>query len=297
MLSHWFCLGRLANRSARRLATARLRLKLRRATFARCASEGWRPRPELNRGTRFCRPLRNHSATWPLTGAGVVATGRRNNAPLYRGMPLWRQRYRRKSRLSLNAAAPQLSHRKLAFCRSLRFAGPLPHNARGGSRERKIMFDTATARRMMVDGQVRTADVTNLDLIAAMLAVPRERFVPPALAEQAYRRRRYCDRRRPRAAQADGAGQAHSGGAGARRRSCARCRLRHRLFVGGAGAARRLGGGAGKDEALGAAGESRRSLRPMVVSVTVVSGAVDRRLAGSRALRCHLHQWRDRDRA
>lgn len=48
------------------------------------------------------------------------------------------------------------------------------------------MFDTATARRMMVDGQVRTADVTNLDLIAAMLAVPRELFVPPALAAQAY---------------------------------------------------------------------------------------------------------------
>jgi len=48
------------------------------------------------------------------------------------------------------------------------------------------MFDTDTARRMMVDGQIRTADVTNLDLIAAMLAVPRERFMPPALAEQAY---------------------------------------------------------------------------------------------------------------
>lgn len=48
------------------------------------------------------------------------------------------------------------------------------------------MFDSAAARRMMVDGQVRTADVTNLDLIAAMLAVPRERFVPPSLAEQAY---------------------------------------------------------------------------------------------------------------
>jgi len=48
------------------------------------------------------------------------------------------------------------------------------------------MFDTATARRMMVDRQVRTADVTNLDLIAAMLAVPRELFVPPALASQAY---------------------------------------------------------------------------------------------------------------
>jgi protein-L-isoaspartate(D-aspartate) O-methyltransferase len=48
------------------------------------------------------------------------------------------------------------------------------------------MFDTSAARRMMVNGQVRTADVTNLDLIAAMLAVPRELFVPPALAGQAY---------------------------------------------------------------------------------------------------------------
>jgi protein-L-isoaspartate(D-aspartate) O-methyltransferase len=48
------------------------------------------------------------------------------------------------------------------------------------------MFDTVTARRNMVDGQVRTADVTNLELIAAMLAVPRERFVPPSLSEQAY---------------------------------------------------------------------------------------------------------------
>ena len=49
------------------------------------------------------------------------------------------------------------------------------------------MFDTATARRMMVDCQVRTADVTDLELIAAMAALPRERFVPAALAEQAYR--------------------------------------------------------------------------------------------------------------
>jgi len=48
------------------------------------------------------------------------------------------------------------------------------------------MFDSATARRMMVDGQVRTADVHNSDLIDAMLALPRERFVPPAMAEQAY---------------------------------------------------------------------------------------------------------------
>lgn len=48
------------------------------------------------------------------------------------------------------------------------------------------MFDAAMARRMMVDGQVRTADVTNLDLIAAMLAVPRELFVPRGLTDQAY---------------------------------------------------------------------------------------------------------------
>jgi protein-L-isoaspartate(D-aspartate) O-methyltransferase len=48
------------------------------------------------------------------------------------------------------------------------------------------MFDSAAVRRMMVDGQVRTADVRNPELIAAMLALPRERFVPPALAEQAY---------------------------------------------------------------------------------------------------------------
>ena len=25
----------------------------------------WRPRPELNRGSRICSPLRHHSATWP----------------------------------------------------------------------------------------------------------------------------------------------------------------------------------------------------------------------------------------
>ena len=48
------------------------------------------------------------------------------------------------------------------------------------------MFDAATARRMMVDGQIRTADVTNPGLIAAMLTVPRERFVPPQFVDRAY---------------------------------------------------------------------------------------------------------------
>jgi protein-L-isoaspartate(D-aspartate) O-methyltransferase len=48
------------------------------------------------------------------------------------------------------------------------------------------MLDFAAARRMMVDSQVRTSDVTDLRLIAAMLSVPRERFVPKAAAELAY---------------------------------------------------------------------------------------------------------------
>ena len=48
------------------------------------------------------------------------------------------------------------------------------------------MTDFAAARRHMVDGQVRTADVTDLRLISAMLEVPRERFMPPAAAALAY---------------------------------------------------------------------------------------------------------------
>ena len=48
------------------------------------------------------------------------------------------------------------------------------------------MFDFAAARRMMVDGQVRTADVTDLRLIAAMGELPRERFVPGSKAALAY---------------------------------------------------------------------------------------------------------------
>jgi len=49
------------------------------------------------------------------------------------------------------------------------------------------MFDAAAARRLMVDGQIRTADVTNPSLIEAMQEVPRELFVPPAMVAQAYR--------------------------------------------------------------------------------------------------------------
>jgi protein-L-isoaspartate(D-aspartate) O-methyltransferase len=48
------------------------------------------------------------------------------------------------------------------------------------------MTDFAAARRMMVDGQVRTADVTDRRLLAAFLEVPRERFVPADEAALAY---------------------------------------------------------------------------------------------------------------
>jgi protein-L-isoaspartate(D-aspartate) O-methyltransferase len=48
------------------------------------------------------------------------------------------------------------------------------------------MVDFRAARRAMVDGQVRTADVTHLGILAAMLDIPREAFVPAARAALAY---------------------------------------------------------------------------------------------------------------
>jgi protein-L-isoaspartate(D-aspartate) O-methyltransferase len=48
------------------------------------------------------------------------------------------------------------------------------------------MTDFRAARRAMVDGQVRTNDVTHLGIIAAMLDIPREAFVPERQAPFAY---------------------------------------------------------------------------------------------------------------
>jgi protein-L-isoaspartate(D-aspartate) O-methyltransferase len=48
------------------------------------------------------------------------------------------------------------------------------------------MIDFAAARRLMVDGQVRTADVTDARLLSAMLELPRERFLPEDKASLAY---------------------------------------------------------------------------------------------------------------
>lgn len=48
------------------------------------------------------------------------------------------------------------------------------------------MSDYSARRIMMVDTQVRPSDVTKYPIIEAMLAVPREKFVPADLAEAAY---------------------------------------------------------------------------------------------------------------
>jgi protein-L-isoaspartate(D-aspartate) O-methyltransferase len=48
------------------------------------------------------------------------------------------------------------------------------------------MTDFAAARQFMVEGQVRTVDVTDRRITGAMLELQRERFVPPASAGLAY---------------------------------------------------------------------------------------------------------------
>lgn len=48
------------------------------------------------------------------------------------------------------------------------------------------MSDFAARRTMMVDTQVRPSDVTKFPVIEAMLAIPRERFVPDSQKEAAY---------------------------------------------------------------------------------------------------------------
>lgn len=48
------------------------------------------------------------------------------------------------------------------------------------------MTDFAARRTMMVDTQVRPSDVTKFPIIEAMLAVPREKFVPAERIEAAY---------------------------------------------------------------------------------------------------------------
>src|SRR5689334_22216175 len=70
--------------------------------------------------------------------------------------------------------------RQLVFCRGL------PQKDRSSEASRPFMIDFVAARRMMVDGQVRTADITDPRIVDAMLDVPRERFFPEDKASLAY---------------------------------------------------------------------------------------------------------------
>jgi protein-L-isoaspartate(D-aspartate) O-methyltransferase len=70
---------------------------------------------------------------------------------------------------------------RLAFSRTVAQNDAPDPRARGRS-----MVDFRAARRAMVDGQIRTNGVTNLDLIGAMLDVPREAFVSERQAALAY---------------------------------------------------------------------------------------------------------------
>ena len=113
-------------------------------------SVDWRPRPELNRGSRICSPLRHHSATWPQDGRGL---------------------YQRKG-VAANALVVSFEGR--------RYKPASPESAR------LAMSTFATQRLNMIDAQVRTNDVTDPRIHAAMGEVPRERFVPTAKRALAY---------------------------------------------------------------------------------------------------------------
>ena len=142
------------------------------------------------------------------------------------------------------------------------------------------MTDFAAARRMMVDGQVRTADVTDLRLLAAMLEVPRERFFPADKAALAY-----LDLDVPVSAPGQPVrrllkpmvlAKLIQAAAIADDRSRARCRLRHRLFDRAAGAARRLRGRARGGCRPGPAGGRRARMRPACANAKIVTGPLAR---------------------
>ena len=93
------------------------------------------------------------------------------------------------------------------------------------------MTDFAVARHHMVDGQVRTADVTDLRILSAMLEIPREKFVPPASAGLAYLD---CDlpvddKGARRLLKPMVLGEVDSRGRPRVQRSCSGCRVRYRI--------------------------------------------------------------------
>lgn len=55
---------------------------VRDITLVKSVSSWWRRRPELNRGTRFCRPLHNHSGTSPLRPKYLIRRATLGNSRL-----------------------------------------------------------------------------------------------------------------------------------------------------------------------------------------------------------------------
>ncbi len=113
----------------------------------------------MNRGTRFCRPLRHHSATWP----GRAALYQRARRPTIRCLGLCSGRH-------LGQGA---NPRRVVSEGGPRYKPPRPF-----LKPFSAMQDYATQRRNMVDSQVRANDVTDQRVIAAMRQIPREMFVP-----------------------------------------------------------------------------------------------------------------------
>jgi protein-L-isoaspartate(D-aspartate) O-methyltransferase len=74
-------------------------------------------------------------------------------------------------------------------CKSL-YGGSIPSEASNATRYGKlrepVMPDMSQARRVMVDNQIRTFDVTDRDLLSSFDVAPRENFVAPADRALAY---------------------------------------------------------------------------------------------------------------
>ena len=69
---------------------------------------------------------------------------------------------------------------------SRHFRPRAPSSGRSRNGEPRMTTNWLEQRLRMVNGQLRTSDVTDMSVLAAFLEVPRERFVAPALMNLAY---------------------------------------------------------------------------------------------------------------
>jgi protein-L-isoaspartate(D-aspartate) O-methyltransferase len=132
----------------------------------------WRPRPELNRGTRICSPLRHHSATRPSLRILLAK---------------WRRR-----------VAEQNDSGNLPVQNKEEISTLLPTNLAHIARMLVSVLgsdallslgtdmDFQAARATMIESQVRTNDVSDLALQTAMRQVAREAFVSEHKRDFAY---------------------------------------------------------------------------------------------------------------